>query len=101
MLKSSCCNHTYLGIREELFKQALAERVLENGQRVPCLSCGTLYLIENFALQEIGHLSHEMRSFLIKEAAEELLRRLSSKPKEKTEDEELAEIFREFKLPEA
>lgn len=97
MLKSSCCNHSYTGIKEDLFKQALAERAITNGVLIPCLSCRTLYSVENYALREVRKLSMEETVFLLKESAEQLLERIMPKPKQKTQEEELEAIYSEFK----
>ena len=92
MNKISCCNDSYLGIREIAFKTAIAERTLSNGQNIPCLSCGNLYLIEASTLKQVGKLSPEEMLFALKHTTEYLLGGLDkiSEEKEKKENEDQA-----------
>lgn len=76
MRKTNCCPDSYLGIREDHFKAALAERFLTNGQRIPCLSCRSLYEIQNYSLVLISHISVEEANLLLRTTTEELLKRL-------------------------
>jgi hypothetical protein len=86
MNKTSCCDHSYLGIREKHFKLAISERILTNGQRIPCLNCRSLYEIENYSLKYIGSIPTEIANVILKESTELLFKGAENIIKEENAD---------------
>lgn len=80
--KTGCCPESYLGLPEHLLEQAIADRILENGQIIPCLHCRSIYKIENNSLVYLGELSIEEAYAAIKMFGEELLKKVYETKKE-------------------